>query len=165
LYLWVQFETQLLISAKLILVQNVSRCFKKELPDSLWHRQSQQSFNTLTLFNLFFTHYMFWTLWAILRWDIQLVIWRTILIQLKGKKKSAVTSLNSSIKLLLQGQMLQQNFIYNRTFMYCIYFIKFSFEYMLSCCSQYSRQQEQVLTQEPAYYFCKVNCLPAVKLL
>jgi hypothetical protein len=43
--------------------------------DSLWRRQSQQSFNTLTPFNfLFFTHYMFWPLQAILRWDIQLVI-------------------------------------------------------------------------------------------
>jgi hypothetical protein len=30
----------------------------------------------------FFTHYMFRPLRAILRWDIQLVIWRTILIQL-----------------------------------------------------------------------------------
>jgi hypothetical protein len=32
-------------------------------------------------FILFFTHYMFRPLRAILRWDIQLVIWRTILIQ------------------------------------------------------------------------------------
>jgi hypothetical protein len=48
---------------------------------SLWCRQSQQSFNALTPFNFFFTHYMFRPLRAILRWDIQLVIWRTILIQ------------------------------------------------------------------------------------
>jgi hypothetical protein len=51
------------------------------LTGSLWRRQSQQSFNTLTPFNFFFTHYMFRPLQAILRWDIQLVIWRTILIQ------------------------------------------------------------------------------------
>jgi hypothetical protein len=44
------------------------------LTDSLWRRQSQQSFNTLTPLISFFTHYMFRPLRAILRWDIPLAI-------------------------------------------------------------------------------------------
>jgi hypothetical protein len=49
------------------------------LTGSLWRRQSQQSFNTLTPFLFsFLTHYMFRPLRAILMWDIQLDIRRTI---------------------------------------------------------------------------------------
>jgi hypothetical protein len=51
---------------------NFECCILLRLTDSLWHRQSQQSFNILIIF--IFTHYMFRTLRAILRWDIQLVI-------------------------------------------------------------------------------------------
>jgi hypothetical protein len=55
------------------------------LTGSLWRRQSQQSFNTLTPFNFLFYSLHVSALRAILRWDIQVVIisvfWRTILIQ------------------------------------------------------------------------------------
>jgi hypothetical protein len=55
------------------------------LTGSLWHRQSQQSFNTLTPFNFLFYSLHVWAQRAILKWYRQLVIisvfWRTILIQ------------------------------------------------------------------------------------
>jgi hypothetical protein len=54
-----------------ILISSVS------ITGSLWRRQSQQSFNTLTPF-YFLSHYMFRPLRAILMWDIQLDILRTI---------------------------------------------------------------------------------------
>jgi hypothetical protein len=53
----------------------------KHRTGSLWCRQSQQSFNTSTPFNFLFYLLHVWPLRAILRWVIQLVIWRTILIQ------------------------------------------------------------------------------------
>jgi hypothetical protein len=47
---------------------------KRNCQGSLWRRQSQQSFNTLTSFNFLLTHYMFRPLRTILKWDIQLDI-------------------------------------------------------------------------------------------
>jgi hypothetical protein len=86
---WPSYTPGHWVHLKAEFLQNITENFSSyltgnivlSLTDSLWRRQSQQSFNKLTPFNFLFTHYMFRPLRAILRQDIQLFIWRNILIQ------------------------------------------------------------------------------------